>query len=124
MHRLATQMSRRNAMQMPLLALFMVLSPAIAIPAETASISEIAPLSGKVGSTVYIHGKNLSGTSHVFFGEFPIKNFRVEAPDVVSAVVPEFPGKDGGVVEVWLIVDGAQVKGRQFEFRPNLSLIR
>lgn len=60
-----------------------------------------------------------------FFGKLPVNNFRVEGPDVVSAVVPDLTG-DGRkeVAEIWLIVNGVQVPGKPFEVRPSTGIIR
>ncbi|MEK1887552.1 MAG: IPT/TIG domain-containing protein [Phyllobacterium sp.] len=103
---------------MPLISMLILFTSLVRASAEPPSISEVTPPYGRGGTTVRIHGKNLFGTTQVFFGDIPT-NFRVEGPNTVSAEVPFLPNQVEGsqIVEVWLKAGGTQVKGRPFEIR-------
>ncbi|MBO9703331.1 MAG: IPT/TIG domain-containing protein [Sporocytophaga sp.] len=53
------------------------------------SISAIAPLTGKIGSSVTITGTNLLSTLVVFFDQIPTNNFVINSSTSITVVVPD-----------------------------------
>ncbi len=71
---------------------------AFSIATGLGAFIETRPTSGKIGSTVYILGNNLTGATAVTFNGTPAKSFKVESSTEIEAIVPA--GATTGTVTV------------------------
>jgi len=63
-------------------------------PVSSPSISYIAPISGKVGSTVSVYGSGFLPTNTVLFDGGPVNDVAAESSSVLTFTVPSSVGAD------------------------------
>ena len=95
-------------------------------------VSAVSPTSGatKGGTTVTIVGKNLGGTTTVYFGTAPASSFRINSDTSITAVSPP---EAAGKIDVWVTgPGGTSIKKKEDRFTfvapaplpPTVSAIR
>ena len=95
-------------------------------------VSAVSPTSGATtgGTTVTITGRNLKGTTIVYFGSAPASSFRIDSDTSITAISPP---EAAGKIEVWVTgPGGTSIKRRQDRFTfvakppppPTVSAIR